>query len=101
MVAAPEALNRTQRRELARRLRVEDPGLDVHPHDAGSDVGDNAPYVAVRRDRDAHSVAGLTVSLRTCTSGGLVTTAWCNHRGDAVDRVYWIHWYESYRGAGV
>ena len=33
MVAArPAGLNRKQRKELARRLRVEDPGLDVmHP----------------------------------------------------------------------
>jgi transposase len=58
MVAArPTALNRKQRKELARRLRVEDPGLDVvHPHAAGIDVGNSAHYVAVRPDRDADSV---------------------------------------------
>jgi hypothetical protein len=58
MVATrPTALNRKQRRELARRLRVEDPGLDVmHPHAAGIDVGNSAHYVAVRPDRDPDSV---------------------------------------------
>ena len=50
----PSQLNRKQRRALARRLRVEDPGLDVmHPHAAGIDVGNSAHYVAVRPDRDA------------------------------------------------
>ena len=58
MVAArPAGLNRKQRKELARRLRVEDPGLDVmHPHAAGIDVGNSAHYVAVRPDRDPDSV---------------------------------------------
>ena len=59
MVAArPAALNRKQRKALARRLRVEDPGLDVmHPHAAGIDVGNSAHYVAVRPDRDPDSCA--------------------------------------------
>jgi hypothetical protein len=58
MVAArPTGLNRKQRKELARRLRVEDPGLEVmHPHAAGIDVGNSAHYVAVRPDRDPDSV---------------------------------------------
>jgi transposase len=58
MVAArPTELNRKQRKALARRLRVEDPGLDVvHPHAAGIDVGNRAHYVAVRPDRDPDSV---------------------------------------------
>ena len=44
--------NRKQRKELARRLRSEDPGLEVvHPHAAGVDVGNSAHYVAVRPDR--------------------------------------------------
>jgi hypothetical protein len=50
-------LNRKQRKELARRLRVEDPDLEVmHPHAAGIDVGNSAHYVAVRPDRDPDSV---------------------------------------------
>ena len=58
MVAARlSGLNRKQRKELARRLRVEDPGLEVrHPHAAGIDVGNNSHYVAVRPDRDPDSV---------------------------------------------
>ena len=53
----PAKLTRKQRKELARRLQVEDPGLDVmHPHAAGIDVGNSAHYVAVRPDRDPDSV---------------------------------------------
>jgi hypothetical protein len=49
----PSRLNRKQRRELTRRLRSADPGLDViHPNAAGIDVGNSAHYVAVRPDRD-------------------------------------------------
>ena len=45
-------LNRKQRKELARRLRSEDPGLEVmHPNAAGIDVGNSTHYVAVRPDR--------------------------------------------------
>jgi len=65
MVAARRELNRKQRKELARRLRIEDPGLSVmHPHAAGIDVGNSAHYVAVRPDRDRF--AGLSVSPPTC-----------------------------------
>jgi hypothetical protein len=36
-------LNRKQRKELARRLRAQDPGLQiVHPHAAGIDVGNSS-----------------------------------------------------------
>ena len=68
MVAArPTELNRKQRKELARRLRVEDPGLDVmHPHAAGIDVGNSTHYVAVRPDRDPDSVRRIECSPRTC-----------------------------------
>jgi hypothetical protein len=46
--------NRKERKELARRLRSEDPGQKVvHPHAAGVDVGNSAHYVAVRPDRDS------------------------------------------------
>ncbi|HLB90057.1 MAG TPA: IS110 family transposase [Terriglobales bacterium] len=49
--------NRKQRKELARRLRSEDPSLGVvHPHAAGIDVGNSAHYVAVRPDRDPEPV---------------------------------------------
>ena len=49
--------SRRERKELARRLRSEDPGLDVvHPDAAGIDVGNEAHYVAVRGDRDSEPV---------------------------------------------
>jgi transposase len=49
--------NRKERKELARRLQSENPGLDVvHPDAAGIDVGNEAHYVAVRPDRDAEPV---------------------------------------------
>jgi transposase len=49
--------NQKERKELARRLRSEDPGLEVvHPHAAGVDVGNSAHYVAVRPDRDSQPV---------------------------------------------
>src|SRR5262250_1140299 len=50
-------LNRKERKEWARRLQSEDPGLEVvHPHAAGIDVGNSAHYVAVRPDRDPEPV---------------------------------------------
>jgi transposase len=49
--------NRKERKEWARRLRSEDPGLEVlHPHAAGIDVGNSAHYAAVRPDRDPEPV---------------------------------------------
>src|SRR6266550_1278699 len=49
--------NRKERKDWARRLRSEDPGLEVvHPHAAGVDVGNSAHYVAVRPDRDSQPV---------------------------------------------
>ncbi len=49
--------NRKERKEWARRLQSEDPGLEVvHPHAAGIDVGNGAHYVAVRPDCDPEPV---------------------------------------------
>ncbi len=49
--------NRKERKELARRLRSQNPGLEVvHPDAAGIDVGNEAHYVAVRPDRDLEPV---------------------------------------------
>jgi transposase len=49
--------NRKEKKELARRLRSENPGLEVvHPHAAGIDVGNSAHYAAVRPDRDPEPV---------------------------------------------
>jgi hypothetical protein len=49
--------NRKLKKEPARRLQSENPGLEVvHPHAAGIDVGNSAYYVAVRPDRDSQPV---------------------------------------------
>src|SRR5215472_5112176 len=49
--------NRKARKELARRLQSEDPGLEVvNPHAAGIDVGNGAHYVAVGAERDRESM---------------------------------------------
>src|SRR2546426_1222106 len=46
-------LNRQQRRELARRLKTEDPGLEiVNRNVAGIDVGNESHFVAVAPSRD-------------------------------------------------
>jgi transposase len=52
-----ERLNRKQRRELERRLRAEDPGLEiVHRNVAGIDVGNESHFVAVPPGRDPQPV---------------------------------------------
>jgi len=49
--------NRKERKEWARRLQSDGPGLEVvHPHAAGIDVGNGAHYVAVPPDRDPEPV---------------------------------------------
>lgn len=49
--------NQKEKKEWARRLQSEDPGLEVvHPQAAGIDVGNGAHYVAVRPDRDREPV---------------------------------------------
>jgi hypothetical protein len=46
--------NRKAKKELARQLQAENPGLEVvHAHAAGIDVGNGAHYAAVRPDRDS------------------------------------------------
>jgi transposase len=99
----PAELNRKQRRELARRLRVEDPGLDVmHPHAAGIDVGNSAHYVAVRPDRDPNSVRRFE-----CFTADLHRLAdWLAHCGVTTvamqsTGVYWIPLYEILDARGL
>jgi hypothetical protein len=78
-------VNRTQRKELARRLRSDDPGLDVmHPNAAGIDVGNSAHYVAGVRIAIPNRCAGLSASPPTCIACGLVTALWCEDCGDAI-----------------
>jgi transposase len=95
-IAHPSTLNRKQRKELARRLRVEDPGLAVmHPHAAGIDVGNSAHYVAVRPDRDPDSVRRFE-----CFTADLHRLAdWLQQCGVTTvamqsTGVYWIPLYE-------
>src|SRR3984957_1994872 len=97
MVAArPTGLNRKQRKELARRLRVADPGLEVmHPHAAGIDVGNSSHYVAVRPDRDPDPVRRFE-----CFTADLHRLAdWLHQCGVTTvamqsTGVYWIPVYE-------
>src|SRR5258706_2227078 len=88
--------NRKERKEWARRLQSEDPGLEVvHPHAAGIDVGNGMHYVAVRPDRDPQPVRRfecftadlhrLADWLRSC---GVKTVAM------QATGVYWIPIYE-------
>jgi hypothetical protein len=57
MAAEKKVWTRKERKELGRRLRSADPGLEViHPDAAGIDVGNQAHYVAVRPDRDPQPV---------------------------------------------
>jgi hypothetical protein len=59
---------RKEKKEWARRLQSNDPGLDViHPQAAGIDVGNATHYVAVRPDRDPEPVRSSSVSRRICT----------------------------------
>jgi transposase len=99
----PAELNRRQRKELARRLRVEDPGLEVmHPHAAGIDVGNSAHYVAVRPDRDPNSVRRFE-----CFTADLHRLAdWLQHCGVTTvamqsTGVYWIALYEILDARGL
>jgi transposase len=104
MVAARlSGLNRKQRKELARRLRVEDPGLEVmHPHAAGIDVGNSSHYVAVRPDRDPDSVRRFD-----CFTADLHRLAdWLQQCGVTTvamqsTGVYWIPLYEILDARGL
>lgn len=88
--------NRKERKDWARRLRSEDPGLEVvHPHAAGIDVGNSAHYVAVRPDRDPEPVRRFE-----CFTADLYRLAdWlesCGVKTVAMQStgVYWIPLYE-------
>jgi transposase len=88
--------NRKERKEWARRLQSEDPGLEVvHPQAAGIDVGNGAHYVAVRPDRDPEPVRRFE-----CFTADLYRLAdWlqqCGVKTVAMQStgVYWIPLYE-------
>ena len=102
-IARTSGLNRKQRKELDRRLRADDPGLEVmHPHAAGIDVGNSAHYVAVRPDRDPDSVRRFD-----CFTADLHRLAdWLQHCGVTTvamqsTGVYWIPLYEILDARGL
>jgi hypothetical protein len=70
--------NRKQRKELARRLRSNHPGLDVvHRHAAGIDVGNEEHYVAIAADHEEEPVQRFG-----CITSELVRMAtWLKERG--------------------
>jgi transposase len=88
--------NRKERKEWARRLQSEEPGLEVvHPHAAGIDVGNSAHYVAVPPNRDHEPVRRFE-----CFTADLHRMAdWlqgCGVKTVAMQStgVYWIPLYE-------
>lgn len=88
--------DRKEKKEWARRLQSEDPGLEVvHPHAAGIDVGNSVHYVAVRPDRDSEPVRRFE-----CFTADLYRMAdWlrsCGVRTIAMQStgVYWIPLYD-------
>jgi transposase len=88
--------NRKEKKEWARQLRSEDPGLEVvHRHAAGIDVGNSVHYVAVRPDRDPEPVRRFE-----CFTADLYRLAeWlerCGVKTVAMQStgVYWIPLYE-------
>src|SRR6516225_10636975 len=88
--------NRKEKKEWARRLQSEDPGLEVvQPHAAGIDVGNSTHYVAVRPDRDPEPVRRFE-----CFTADLHRLAdWlksCRVKTVAMQStgVYWIPLYE-------
>src|SRR6202165_1285032 len=103
MAATPTSgLNRKQRRELARRLQAADPGLEVmHPNAPGFDVGNSAPSVAVRPDRDPDPVRRFD-----CFTADLHRLAdWLQQCGVTTvalqsTGVYWIPIYEILEARG-
>lgn len=96
-------LNRTQRKELERRLNSPDPGLTiVHPHAAGIDIGNESHFVAVPAGRDMQPVREfgswtadlqrMAAWLKSCG----ITTVCMQSTG-----VYWIAVQEALEGAGL
>jgi transposase len=88
--------SRKSKKELARRLRSADPGLEVvHPDAAGIDVGNENHYVAVRPERDPEPVRRFA-----CFTADLYRMAeWlrsCGVKTVAMQStgVYWIPLYD-------
>lgn len=102
-MARESSLNRKQKKELARRLKSDNPGWAVvHPNAAGIDVGNSAHYVAVRPDRDPEPVQRFE-----CFTADLHRMAdWlqrCGVQSVVMQStgVYWIPLYEILEGRGL
>jgi transposase len=95
-------LNRTQRKELVRRLYSDNPGLEVvHRNAAGIDVGNESHYVAVRPGSDSEPVR----EFGSWTSELMRMVEWLQSCGvqDVVMQstgVYWIALYDVLEKAG-
>jgi len=96
-------MNRSQRRELGRRVAASDPGLTVVHADAGGiDVGNESHFVAVPRDRDANpvrefgcwteSLNQMAEWLKSCRVGTVAMQA---------TGVYWIALYDILEQHGI
>ena len=95
--------NKIAKKELARRLRSADPGLEVvHPNAAGIDIGNESHYVAVRPDRDPEPVRRFE-----CFTADLYRLAeWlrsCGVKTVAMQStgVYWIPLYDILESRGL
>ena len=98
-----DRLNRKQRRELARKLSAEDPGLEiVHRNVAGIDVGNESHFVALPPGRDPQPVqefGSWTADLERMAD-------WLQARGieEVVMQstgVYWIPLFDVLEGRGL
>lgn len=94
--------NRKEKKEWARRLQSDDPGLEVvHPEAAGIDVGNSSHYVAVRPECDAEPVRRFE-----CFTADLYRMAdWldsCGVKTIAMQStgVYWIPLYDILEARG-
>ena len=95
-------MNRTQRREMMRKIQSADLSLEViHPDAAGIDIGNESHYVAVPPSRDSQPVRRFG-----CTTAELQAMAdWldqCGIRTAAMQStgVYWIAVYDILEAAG-
>src|ERR1700680_326682 len=96
-------MNRTQRREMTRKMQSQDLSLEVlHPDAAGIDIGNESHYVAVPQMRDSQPVrrfGGTTAELKAMAE-------WlkqCRIRTVAMQStgVYWIAVYDILEEAGL
>lgn len=95
-------LNRKQRKEFYRRVRSDDPGLEVvHEHVAGIDIGNESHFVAVAPSRDSEPVrefGSWTADLERMA--GWLKSCGVTHVVMQSTGVYWIAVYDVLEKAG-